>query len=115
MSVLDSNNILLKFKNQTGIILYIEYIKGDETSLVISHSVKSTGDPNETIFYNIIDRASDSTLSNFYSTLADSANIVYPIALTLSNNKVKVNFDFVGATAPGIINVYCKLDDTYYN
>ena len=115
ITIPDNYNIVIDIKNQTGVVLYIKYTKGDETGVLITHSVCEKDDPNQPLFYDIVERDSDGILSKFSSALTASANILYPVATVLPNTKVNVNFDFVGATTEGTLNIFIKIDNAYYN
>ena len=117
ITMLDPYNVIVNISNQIGLICYIIYTKGDETSLDITHSVSESDDPNSTTFYNVMSRDSNGILSKFSSPLTSSNDILYPVAVTLPNNKTKINFNFVNSSSPsseGIVNILIKMDVVSY-
>lgn len=98
-------------KNYTGIILYVDYIKGDESSIKFSFETKDDID----------------TTSNFYA-LTDVDGDVYNIVVTGTSKKcfqapipisvdlVNVGVEFVDSASPlteGTINIIVRVDSIY--
>lgn len=110
------NYVIHKLINQTGLLLYIKYTKGDEDYLSISQSVADKNIPNNTDFFEMVYKDVDNTLQPISSKLAATNNVVLPVALELPNTEVKISFDFVNSsTAEGTVEVYCQLNNIKYN
>lgn len=108
------NQLEMYISRFSGVLLYVDYTKGDETELILSFLVQDKEDPTLK-YYQLTERNFSSREAvPFIIKLTGSGLFHIPIPVGGSSDRLRINAEFLNSVAvEGTMNVYARIEAPY--
>ena len=108
------NQLEMYVSRFSGVLLYVDYTKGDESGLHFTFEAQDKEDPTGN-FYQISERDPVTNhAESFTIILPDTGKYYLPIPVGASTDTLRINGEFAGTSgSEGTANIYARIEAGY--